>query len=535
MPTARRIAIYDTTLRDGSQGHGISLTADDKLKVARALDDLGVAYIEGGWPGSNPKDIAFFEKAREIHWEHARIVAFGSTTRAGVDAAQDTNLQLLLAAGTPAVTIVGKASRIHVERVLGTTLAENLRMVRDSIVFLKAAGREVFFDAEHFFDGFAEDSDYALAVIRAAAEAGADGVVLCDTNGGSLPDRIAEAVRAVRREVACEIGIHTHDDCALAVANTLVAIENGATQVQGTINGLGERVGNANLCSIIPILEAKLGLSCLPDGHLQQLTAVSRYVTEVANVAHNPRLPFVGAHAFTHKAGLHVNALAKEPTAYEHMAPEMVGNTRQVLVSELSGRSNVLIKARTFGIELEPYPDVTRRILQTIKERENAGFWYEDADASLELLIRQAMPDYRPPFEVIDYLVLGEYRDGHPMLAEAMVKLRVGDQVLHTAAEGDGPVNALDIAARKALQAFYPEVANIRLEDYKVRVLDDHQGTAANVRVLIRSADQQQSWSTVGASPNVIEASWLALADSLTYPLVVGRAERPAGDLVATL
>lgn len=520
MTSGPTVAIYDTTLRDGTQGSGISLTTDDKLKIARALDRLGVAYIEGGWPGSNPKDLAFFERAAHERWEHARIVAFGSTRRAHVAPEDDANLQLLLSAQTPTVTIVGKASAFQVVRVLNTTLDENLAMVRESVAYLKAAGKEVFFDAEHFFDGYRDDPNYALAVLRAACEAGADAVVLCDTNGGTLTEPLTEAVRHVVREIPCVVGIHTHNDCELAVANSIAAVRAGARHVQGTINGLGERVGNANLCSVIPILEYKMGYRCLPPGKLALLTETSRYVAEVANVAHDPKLPFVGAHAFTHKAGLHVNAIAKEPRAYEHMPPEAVGNTRHVLVSELSGRSNIVLKAQTFGIDLSDKPEIVRQIVEQIKELEFLGFWFEDADASLELLIRRALPGYTPPFTVLDYTVLTEYREGRGMLAEAMVKLQIHDQVFHTAAEGNGPVNALDAATRKALQAFYPHIADVRLEDYKVRVLDDHHGTGAKVRVWIRSGDNFRSWSTVGCSTNIIEASWMALADSLTYPLV---------------
>jgi 2-isopropylmalate synthase len=516
----RRVVIYDTTLRDGTQGSGVSLTTEDKLKIARALDELGVAYIEGGWPGSNPKDMAFFERARHQQWRHARIAAFGSTRRAGGTVEEDVNLRLLLEAETPAVTIVGKASPFQVRVILGTTLDENLRMVAESVAFLKAAGREVIFDAEHFFDGYAEDPDYALAVLRAACDAGADAVVLCDTNGGTLTDPLVRAVRYALSSVSCTVGIHTHNDCELAVANTIAAVLAGAMHVQGTMNGLGERIGNANLCSIIPILEYKLGYRCLPPGNLRKLTETSRYVAEVANLAHDPRLPFVGAFAFTHKAGLHVNAIAKHPSAYEHIPPEVVGNTRHVLVSELSGRSNIVVKARSFGIELGDKPEVVRRVLEQIKELEFHGYWFEDADASLELLIRRNLPDYRPPFEVLDYTVLTEYRNGRGMLAEAMVKLRIGQHVFHTAAEGNGPVNALDRATRKALQEFYPEIAEVDLEDYKVRVLDDHHGTGAKVRVWIRSGDAHGSWNTVGSSENIIEASWLALADSLAYPLV---------------
>jgi 2-isopropylmalate synthase len=521
MSDQRAIAIYDTTLRDGCQGQGISLTSEDKLKIARSLDHLGVAYIEGGWPGSNPKDIEFFNAAARIEWRNARIAAFGSTRRAGFIAAEDQNVRLLLEAGTPTVTIVGKSSRFQVDRVLGTTVEENIRMVADTVSYLKSHGREVLFDAEHFFDGWRDDPDYTLAVCRAAAGAGADAVILCDTNGGAMPGFVREAVEAVGRELPCPVGIHTHNDCELAVANAVTGVEAGAIQVQGTINGYGERVGNANLCSVIPVLELKLGYSCLPPGHVQKLTETSRFVAEVANVTHDPRLPFVGINAFSHKGGLHVNAVAKDPVAYEHMEPELVGNGRHVLVSELSGRSNIVMKAESFGIDLRENPKVVSQLVKRIKELEHQGFWFEDADASLELLIRRELDGYVAPFEALDYTVLAEYRGSRGMLAEAMVKLAIHNQVFHTAADGNGPVNALDKATRKALQEFYPQIAEVQLEDYKVRVLDDHHGTGAVVRVWIRSGDGHRSWQTVGSSPNVIAASWMALADSLTYPLVV--------------
>ncbi|MEX2425982.1 MAG: citramalate synthase [Thermomicrobiaceae bacterium] len=519
--SARTVAVYDTTLRDGSQGHGLSLTSQDKLKIARALDALGVSYIEGGWPGSNPKDIEFFEAAAREHWKHARIAAFGSTRKAGTVVDQDRNVQLLLEANTPTVTIVGKASRFQVDRVLGTTAEENLRMVADTVAFLKRNDREVLFDAEHFFDGWNDDRDYALSVCQAAAAAGADAIILCDTNGGAMPGLVFEAVKEIGALLSCPVGIHTHNDCELAIANAVAAVEAGAIQVQGTVNGYGERVGNANLCSLIPVVEHKMGFQCLPEGNLHHLTETSRYIAEVANVIHDARLPFVGTHAFTHKAGLHVNAVAKDPVAYEHMDPEIVGNGRHVLVSELSGRSNVIMKAETFGIDLRDQPQIVTRLVAQIKELEHQGYWFEDADASLELLIRRAMDGYVAPFEALDYTVLAEYRRSQGMLSEAMVKLDIHGETYHTASEGNGPVNALDTATRKALLGFYPQIANVELEDYKVRVLDDHHGTGAVVRVWIRSGDGVRSWQTVGSSPNVIAASWMALADSLTYSLVV--------------
>jgi 2-isopropylmalate synthase len=521
MSAKQGIAIYDTTLRDGCQGQGISLTSHDKLKIARALDQLGVAYIEGGWPGSNPKDIEFFAEAARQQWQHARIAAFGSTRKAGALASEDRNVQLLLEAETPTVAIVGKASRFQVDRVLGTTAEENVRMVADTVSFLKQNGREVFFDAEHFFDGWRDDPEYTLAVCMAADKSGVDAIVLCDTNGGSMPGFVAETVERLRNQLTCVVGIHTHNDCELAIANTIAAVEAGAVQVQGTVNGYGERVGNANLCSAIPVIEHKLGIPCLPEGKLKSLTEVSRYVAEVANVTHDPSLPFVGTNAFSHKGGLHVHAVAKDPVAYEHMDPEIVGNGRHVLVSELSGRSNIVMKAESFGIDLREQPHIVSRLVKRIKDLEHQGFWYEDADASLELLIRREMDDYDAPFEALDYTVLAEYRGSRGVLAEAMVKLSIDGEIFHTAAEGNGPVNALDTATRKALMELYPEIANVHLEDYKVRVLDDHQGTGSIVRVWIRSGDSQRSWQTVGSSPNIIAASWMALADSLAYPLVV--------------
>lgn len=532
MPRSR-IAIYDTTLRDGSQGHGLSLTSQDKLKIARSLDNLGVAYIEGGWPGSNPKDIEFFDVAAREKWSNARITAFGSTRRAGAVVEDDQNVRLLIEANTPTVTIVGKASRFQVDRVLGTTAEENIRMVADTVAFLKQHDREVFFDAEHFFDGWDDDRDYTLSVCQAAADAGADAIILCDTNGGAMPADVAEVVREIGELLPCPVGIHTHDDCDLALANAIAAVEAGAIQVQGTINGYGERVGNANLCSVIPVLEHKMGCGCLPDGHLSQLTDTSRYIAEVANVIHDARLPFVGLHAFTHKAGLHVNAVAKDPVAYEHMDPEIIGNHRNILVSELSGRSNIIMKAETFGIDLRQQPQVVSRLVQKIKELEHQGYWFEDADGSLELLIRREMEGYVAPFEAVDYTVLAEYRGSRGMLAEAMVKLDIHGTKYHTAADGNGPVNALDTATRKALLEFYPQIADVELEDYKVRVLDDHHGTGAVVRVWIRSGDGTRSWQTVGSSPNVIAASWMALADSLTYSLVVPAREQTPAPAVA--
>lgn len=525
-----RIRVYDTTLRDGSQMEGISFTVEDKLKLARKLDALGVHYIEGGWPGSNPKDAQFFERARDLGLRNARLTAFGSTRRAGGSTESDPNLRMLIEAETPAVTLVGKASAMQVRVVLGCAPEENLAMIADSVAWCKRHGRETLYDAEHFFDGYADDPAYALACVRAAAEAGADVVVLCDTNGGRMPEEIAAAVRRVRGEVACEVGIHTHNDAELAVANTIAGVRAGATHVQGTINGYGERTGNANLCSIIANLELKYGYETIGAGNLRELTAVSRYFAEVANVTHDGRMPYVGVKAFTHKAGLHVNAVAKSPDTYEHLPPEAVGNTRRIMVSELGGRSNVLHKMAQFGLDAtEGGGDHVREVLETVKRLESEGFQFEDAEASFELLVLRARPEYEPPFRLLDFMVVSEQRGGAEFLSEATVKLAVGGETVHTAADGDGPVNALDRAMRKALVPVYPRLERVVLQDYRVRILDGHAGSAATPRVWIQSGDGETTWNTVGSSTNIIEASWLALADSMEYPLRrVGASQAPA-------
>jgi 2-isopropylmalate synthase len=531
----RRVLIYDTTLRDGCQAAGISLSLQDKLKIARRLDALGFDYIEGGWPGSNPKDERFFEAIRQAPLQHARVTAFGSTRRAGVRAEDDANLRLLLEAGTPAVALVAKAWDFHVTAVLRTTLDENLRMIGDSVAYLKANGREVIHDAEHFFDGYRANRAYALATLQAAAEAGADWLVLCDTNGGSLPDDIAAIVAEVIERFGPIVGIHTHNDGDLGVANALAAVRAGAGQVQGTINGYGERTGNANLCSIIPNLVLKMGHDCAIKPHLHQLTDLSRYVDEVANVVQNRRLPFVGSASFSHKGGIHVHAIAVDPGTYEHIDPALVGNQRHILVSELSGRSNVLERASQLGLAIDKDSPAVRAVVQRIKELENQGFQFEDAEASFELLVRRADPAYRPPFELLDFVVLSEKRGSADILAEATVKLRVQGEVQHTAAEGNGPVNALDEAMRKALLPVYPRLAEVTLTDYKVRVLEADAGTAAAVRVWIQTTGPDgATWYTVGSATNVIQASWHALADSMEYALVKWRdawtaQERQAG------
>ena len=514
------VEIYDTTLRDGTQGEGVSFSIEDKLRITLKLDELGVHYVEGGWPGSNPRDAGYFERAKDLDLKHAKVAAFGSTRRANLAPEDDANLKALLDAETPVTTIVGKTWTLHVFDVLRTTLDENLRMIRDSVAYLKAHGKIVFYDAEHFFDGYKADPEYALETVRAAQEAGVDVVVLCDTNGGSMPWEIEEIVREVRRRVDVPLGIHTHDDSGVGVANALAAVRAGAIQVQGTINGYGERVGNANLCAIIPDLKLKMGIDCVTDDQLRRLTEVSRFVSELANLPHNHRQPYVGASAFAHKGGIHVSAVMRNEDSYQHIDPALVGNEKRVLVSDLSGRGNILYKAGEFGLDGID-KEAAVQVLNRIKQLENEGFSFESAEASVEMMLRRARPDYKPAFELVDFITLVEHRSGRGILAEATVKVRVGDQVVHTAAEGNGPVNALDLALRRALEPFYPQLKDFYLSDYKVRILDGQAGTAAKTRVLIDTTNGHRRWSTVGASTNIIEASWQALADSIEYGLLV--------------
>ena len=519
------VELYDTTLRDGTQMEGISLSVEDKLKIARRLDELGVHYIEGGWPGSNPKDVEFFQRASQLDLKNARLAAFGATRRAGSEAQGDANLKALVDARTPVVTIVGKAHDRHVTHVLETTLEENLAMVADSVRYLKGQGLTVFFDAEHVFDGFVSDHEYALQCLKAAAGAGVDCVVLCDTNGGTVTSQVAEVVRTVISQVSCPVGIHTHNGADVAVASTLAAVEAGATHVQAAANGYGDMCGNANMFSIIANLKLKMGLEIVTDEQLRRLTEISHYVSEIANLPPSPRQPYVGSAAFAHKAGLHAAAVMKESWSFQHVDPAIVGNDTRIIVSELAGRHLILAKLREQGIDIELSSDDVRALVERVKLMESRGYQYEGAEASFELLVRRSRPDYRPPFELEDFMVV-ERRNhtpgeqGREMLSEAMVKVRVGDQVFHTAAEGNGPVNALDDAVRKALVQFYPKIEAIKLVDYKVRIIDSAAGTAANVRVLIESMDGEETWTTVGSSTDIIEASWLALADSLEYWLV---------------
>ncbi|HEV7215781.1 MAG TPA: citramalate synthase [Chloroflexota bacterium] len=516
----RTVELFDTTLRDGAQWEGINFSLADKLNIARKLDSLGLTYIEGGYPGSNAKDLEFFRQAAAMVWQHATIVAFGSSRRKDIRAQDDDNLQTLIQARTRAVCIVVKSWDFHVTNVLQTTLEENLRMVGDSIAFLKQHIPNVFVDLEHFFDGLKRNRDYALQVLGTAAEAGADRLVLCDTNGGSLPEEIGAGVDAARATTSVRLGIHTHNDADLGVANTLAGVAHGATHVQGTINGYGERCGNANLCSIIPNLQLKLGYTCLPTEKLRDLTEVSRYVSEIANLSHPNALPYVGESAFAHKAGYHANAMLKDATTYQHIDPNLVGNSQRILVSELAGRSTYMLKAGQFGIDLAANPGLAKEVSEQVKFLESQGYEFEAAEASLELLMRRADPAYKPPFRVVDLVVMMQKRGDLATFSEATVKLQVDTETVHTVADGNGPVNALDAALRKALLPYFPKLCNVRLEDYKVRVLDEAAGTAAWVRVLIESTDGHRTWSTVGGSSNVIEASWRALADSIEYAVL---------------
>ncbi len=517
---AGRIQLYDTTLRDGTQREGLALSLDDKIKIARVLDQLGVDYIEGGWPGSNPKDHAFFEHIQRVPLRHATVTAFGSTRRADTPVADDPQIQALLAAETSAVAVFGKCWDLHVTEVLHTTREENLHMIADSVSYLRTHDREVIFDAEHFFDGYIADPEYAMQTLRAAADAGASLLVLCDTNGGTMPGRLREIVARVHEAVDLPLGIHCHNDSGLAVANSLLAVEAGAVHVQGTINGYGERCGNADLCALIPNLQLKMGYECLSDEQLRSLTDVSHYVSNRANLIPDHHQPYVGQSAFAHKGGMHVNAMVKCERSFQHIDPALVGNQKHIVVSELAGRSNILYKVDEYGLEVNLDSAKARDVLAHIKELENQGFQFEGAEASVELLIRRSQDSYAPPFELIDFHVLVRDKENGIMASEAMVKLKVGDDVMLTAAEGNGPVNALDQAVRKALLPHYPQLEPVHLVDYKVRILDGDAGTAAMTRVLIDSSDGHRTWSTVGSSSNIIEASWQALADSLEYVLL---------------
>ena len=523
------VEIYDTTLRDGAQLEGISLTVDDKLRIAEQLDRLGVHYIEGGWPGANPKDEEFFTRARtELTLEQSTLVAFGSTRRVGGEAAEDATLANLLAAETDVVCIVGKASAYHVEEALRTSLDEGVAMVADSVRFLKSRGRRVFFDAEHFFDGYRDDPEFSMRVLQGAAEAGADCLVLCDTNGGSLPDQVGATVRDVVSAVDCEVGVHLHNDTGCGVANALAGVAAGATQVQGTINGYGERVGNCDLVPIVANLSLKMGVETLPEGRLAKLTPVAHHVAELVNFAADPQQPYVGSTAFAHKAGLHTSAIARRRDAYEHVDPESVGNGTRFLVSEMSGRSTIELKADQLGIQMDG--DTLGEIVETLKELEYAGYHFEVADASLELLMRAAAGWTQDYFILESFSVNVGHRSGSGSRAwnevavevdtEATVKVQVGDERLEATGRGNGPVNALDAALRSVLDGWFPQLNRLHLTDFKVRVLETRQGTAAVTRVLIDTTNGERTWTTIGVSENIIEASWQALVDSLVYGIL---------------
>lgn len=518
------IRIYDTTLRDGAQQEGISYSVADKIKIIKKLDELGIHYIEGGWPGGNPKDTELFLKAKSLKLKNSKLVAFGSTRHPKSKASSDAGLKGLIEAGTGVITIVGKSWDLQAKHVLEVSLQENLDMISESIEYLKSKGLVVFFDAEHFFDGFKANPEYAIKTVEVAHKAAADCVVLCDTNGGSLPAEIAEAVKATKKEVRVPLGIHVHNDSELAVANSITAVASGVVQVQGTINGYGERCGNANLCSIIPILKLKMAKDCINEAQLARLSEVSRYVAELSNMALPNNLPFVGASAFAHKAGLHVSGILKWEDSYQHIDPSMIGNKSKVVVSELSGKGNIVYKAKELGITIPVKGEQARKLVEQIKLMESRGFKYEDADASFEVLLHRSTPGYKPPFELIDYMVVVEKHRRLPtqnnetqLLAEATVKVRIDGEIIHTASEGNGPVNALDQALRKALIEFYPNVSLIELTDYKVRILEESSGTGSQVRVLVESSDGVSQWRTVGSSTNIIDASWLALADSMEF------------------
>lgn len=524
----KKVEIYDTTLRDGAQAEDVSFILEDKLRVTEQLDNLGIHYIEGGWPGANPKDTKFFQVIKSLSLKNSKIVAFGSTRKASTRAKEDSNIKALLQAETEYVTIVGKSWDFHVTEALGVTLRENLEMIEDSIAYLKSKGKYVFFDAEHYFDGYKSKPDYALQTVMVSLSAGADCIVLCDTNGGTMPDETRKIFRDTRRQVKAPLGIHCHNDSDVAVANSIVAIDSGAVLIQGTINGLGERCGNANLCSIIPNLKLKLGIECISDQQLQHLRDVSHFVSEIANILPNRHQPYVGDSAFTHKGGLHVHAVRKKATTYEHIRPADVGNIQRTLVSDYSGHSTILHKAGEYGIVVRPddRPKL-QEVLHVLKEMEDRGYQFEGAEGSFELLMKRSLGLHRRFFNLIGFRVIVEKRrEGEAPISEATIMLEVDRETEHTAAVGNGPVNALDNALRKALEKFYPALKDVHLIDYKVRVLTGMSGTASRVRVLIESGDKQRKWGTVGVSENIIEASWQALVDSIEYKLLKDREQQ---------
>lgn len=516
----KKIIIYDSTLRDGAQALGISFSVEDKLKIVNKLDQLGVDYIEAGNPSSNPKDLEFFEKVMKLKLKNSKIIAFGATRRANVKVEDDINIQSLLNAGTKAVAVFGKAWDFQVTDILKTTLDENLKMIFDTITYFKQNGRTVVYDAEHFFDGYDANPEYAMESLQTAYRAGADAICLCDTKGASLPSHISKVVKSVIEKVGCDIGIHCHNDNGMAVASSIAAVEVGAIQVQGTINGFGERCGNANLCTIIPNLQLTMGYKCILDESMEMLTPIARYVSEVANIIHDERAPFVGSCAFAHKAGMHADAVNKNTSAYEMINPKIVGNQRNILMSEVAGRSAVMSAINMVDSTITKDSPETKEIIERLKELEYEGYQYEGAESSFELVIRKILGKYKPFFELVEFKVIVDEPTVNCVNSSAMIKIQVGEQTEITAAEGDGPVNALDRALRKALERFYPQIAEIKLTDYKVRVLASNHATASKVRVLIETTDGEDVWTTVGVSTDIIEASWRALVDSVEHKLI---------------
>ncbi len=521
-----QVIAYDSTLRDGAQAQGVSFTVEDKLKIVQRLDELGIGYIEAGNPGSNPKDLEFFKQVSALKLKHAKIIAFGSTRKVGASAAEDRNLQSLLSANTAAVAIFGKSWDYQVTDILRTTLDENLNMIADTVAYLVSQGKEVVFDAEHFFDGHKANPDYAMKTLQAAADAGASVLCLCDTNGGTFPNEVSEITKKVVAKFVAldnsnvQVGIHCHNDCEMAVANSIAAVQAGAVQVQGTINGIGERCGNANLCSIIPNLQLKLDLNCIPQANIAALTSAARFVNEIANMPFNEKAPYVGNDAFSHKGGMHIDAVSKNPISYEHINPEQIGNVRHILVSEVAGRSALLAKINAVDTSLNKDSPETKRILEHLKTLEHEGYQFESAESSFELLVHRLLGKHRPLFTLKEYKVSTHAPSVDGINSTATIRIAVGEQEETTVAEGDGPVNALDKAVRKALERFYPAIKDVKLIDYKVRVLDSDKATAAKVRVLIESADSQTSWTTVGVSTDIIEASWRAMLDAIEYKLM---------------
>ncbi len=515
------VKLYDTTLRDGAQTEGISYSVNDKLRIVEKLDDLGIHYIEGGWPGSNPKDMAFFKAVKKLKLKNAQVASFGSTRRANTNVSRDANVRGLIEAGTKIITIFGKSWDLHVKDVFRVPLEENIKMISETVSYLKSKGKTVFYDAEHFFDGYKSNPDYAVKTVFAARDAGAECIILCDTNGGTITSELVEITKDVLAKLDCPVGIHCHNDCGMAVANSVAAVQAGCEQVQGTFNGYGERCGNADLVSVIGNLKLKLKIDCISNAKLKELTEASRYIAEISNVKQQENQPFVGNSAFTHKAGIHINAIMKNPVTYEHVDPHLVGNKRRLLVSELSGKSSILLKAEALELDLDLTKEApkTKKILNLLQKLEHEGYHFEAAEGSLELLLKRAFKKYKRFFELEGFKVVTEHK-GNKLVSEATIKVKVNNVEEHTAAEGDGPINALDNALRKALLEFYPALAEMHLSDFKVRVLEEKAGTAAKVRVLIQSQDAKDSWWTIGVSENIIEASWNALVDSIEYKLL---------------